>query len=234
MTGATVTTSHQRSRLALGMCAAGAAAVTLALAANVLGLAASSAFGWKKSALLIGGCDLIVAALIVSVRRTASTYESDGDIASLLSRAIADGVMLFAISAAAVIVLFGQSKPIERLGYFLAILVIVPLSATLAWRRQRKGQTDEGQQLLAFATLAATAGVLCLARLLALSPSATLNASLFVLLALIVARAAIECSVRLMPASWLQRIPMRKMIAATPLVLAAAAAPFVPPAPSVS
>lgn len=230
MTGGTVTAQREHSRLALGMSAAGGAAVALALAANVLGLGVSSGFGWKKSALLIAGCDLIVASLIVDARRTVPADDGDRDIASLLSRAIADGVMLFAISAAAVIVLFGQSKPIERLGYFLAIFVIVPLVTTLAWRRWRRGETGEDQQLLAFATLAATAGVLCLARLLALSPSGTPDTSLFVLIALVVVRAAIAIAARIVPATWPRTFPARSALAVTPLLLAAAAAPFVPSA----
>jgi len=222
----------ERPRLAASLFAAGGTAVILALAANVLGVATSSAFGWKKATLLIIGCEAIVAALIVSARRTphAADTATDGDLASLLSGAIADGVMMFAISAAAVIVLFGQSKPIERLGYDLAILVVMPLSVTLAWRRQRAGATGERQQLLAFATLAATAGVLCLARLLALSPSGALDMSLFVLLALVAARAAIALSARLVSAAWPRRFPASAALAATPLLLAAAAAPFVPPA----
>ncbi len=136
----------ERPRLAASLFAIGGATVVLALAANVLGLAASSAFGWKKATLLIIGCDLFVAGLIVSARRTSLTDEVDGSLASLLSGAIADGVMMFAISATAVIVLFGQTKPIERLAYFLAILVIVPLSVTLAWRRERAGATGERQE----------------------------------------------------------------------------------------
>ena len=216
-------------RLAAGLFVAGFAAVAVALVANSVGVAASSAFGWKKATLLIVGCDLIIASLIVSARPAGRDSGGDFNLAALLSGAIADGVMMFAISAAAVIVLFGQSKPIERLGYFLAILVIVPLSVTLAWRRQRAGVDAQRQQVVAFATLVATAAVLCLARLLALSPSATLDASLFLLLALVVARAAIAVSARLVPATWFQRIPTRALIAATPLVLAAAAAPLVPP-----
>ncbi len=219
-----------RSRLAVSLFVAGGAAVVLALAANTLGVAASSAFGWKKATLLIVGCEVIVAALIVSARRAPPADDADGDLASLLSGAIADGVMMFAISAAALIALLGQTKPIERLGYFLAILVIVPLSVTLAWRRQRAGATGERQQLLAFATLAATSGVLCLARLLALSPAATVDTSLFVLLGLLAARAAIAFAARLMPEAWPQRIPRGALLAATPLVLAAAVTPFVPPA----
>jgi hypothetical protein len=228
--GRLATAPRMRSRLAISLFAIGAAAVALALAANVLGLAVSSAFGWKKATLLIAGCDLIVAALVVSASRTPPTDDTEGDIASLLSGAIADGVMMFAFSAAAVIVLFGQSKPIERLGYFLAILVIVPLGVTLAWRRQRKGATDERQQLLAFATLAATAGVLCLARLLALPTTGTLDTSLFVLLALVAVRGAIALSAHFLPAAWPRAFPAKAAVAATPLLLAAAAVPFEPPA----
>jgi hypothetical protein len=220
----------ERPRLAAGLFVVGGAAVALALVASVLGLAASSAFGWKKATLLIVGCDLIVAALIVSARRVSPTDDADVDLASLLNGAIADGVILFAISAAAVIVLFGQAKPIERLGYFLAILVIVPLSVTLAWRRQQAGAAGERQQLLAFATLAATASVLCLARLLALPATGTLDASLFVLLALVGARVAIALSGRFVPAAWPHRFPAQAAVATTPLLLAAAAIPFVPAA----
>jgi hypothetical protein len=228
----------ERPRLAASLFAAGGAAVVVALAATALGVAASSAFGWKKATLLILGCDLLIAALIVSAPRTSpvgdpraeADPDASGNTASLLSRAIADGVMLFAISAAALIVLFGQTKPIERLGYFIAILVIVPLSVTLAWRRQRAGATGERQQLLAFATLAATAGVLCLARLLALPATGALDTSLFVLLALVAARVAIALSARLVPAAWPRRFPASAALAATPLLLVVAVLPFVPPA----
>jgi hypothetical protein len=220
----------ERSRLAASLFAIGGAAVVLALGADALGVAASSAFGWKKAVLLIVGCDLVVAGLIVSARRAPPAYDADGDLSSLLSGAIADGLMLFAISAAALIVLFGQTKPIERLGYFLAVLVIVPLSVALAWRRQRAGSTGERQQILAFATLAAVAGVLCLARLLALPATGTLDASLFVLLALVMARAIIALSAHLVPAAWPRRFPASAAVATTPLLLVVAAVPFVPPA----
>jgi hypothetical protein len=221
-------TLTERPKLAAAMLAAGVAAVVVALAANVLGLAASSAFGWKKATLLVVGCDLLIAALVVSTRRIPPAEDADEDVTSLVLGAIADGVMTFAIAASAAIVLFGQSKPIERLGFFLAILVVVPLSATLAWRRQRVGMTEERQRLVAFATLASTAAVLGLARLLALSPSATLDATLFVLIALALCRIAIALSVRFLPATLPQSLSTGAVLAATPLVLAAAAAPFVP------
>ncbi len=222
------TVSRARPRLAAGLFVAGCLAVALALVATSLGVAASTAFGWKKATLLIAGCDMIVASLIVSARHRWPSDGGDYDVAALLSGAIADGVMTFAISAAAIIVLFGQSKSIERLGYFLAILVIVPLSVTLAWRRHRAGVSSERQQLVAFTMLIATATLLCLARLLTLSPSATLDTTLFVLIALLAAWAGIALSARLLPAAWPERIPTRLLIAATPLVLAAAVTPFVP------
>ncbi len=153
-----------------------------------------------------------------------------GDLASLLCGAIADGVMLLAIGAAAVIVLFGQSKPTELLSYLLAILVVAPLSVVLAWRRWRPDATDEHQQIIAFATLAATASVLCLARLLALPADGPLDTSLFLLLALVAARVALALCAHLLPTNWPRWFPAGAAIAATPVLLAAAAAPFVPPA----
>ncbi len=213
----------ERPRLAAALFGAGALAIAIALGANTLGVAASRAFGWKKAVVLIVGCDLIVAGLVVSARRT---RDAEVDLVALLSGAIADGVLAFAISADAVIVLFGQSKPIERLGYFLALLVVVPLTIALAWRRAQAGTAGERQRLTAFSTLVATAGVLCLARLLALSPTATLNTSLFVVIALVAARIAIAIAARWLPDAWSRRVP----VSAIPLLFALAALPFVPPA----
>lgn len=227
MTSPTATLT-KRSKLAGSLFAAGAVAIAVALAANVLSVAVSSEFGWKKATLLIVGCDLLIAALVVSTRRIPPVEDADDDLASLVLGAIADGVMMFTIAASTVIVLFGQSKPIERLGFFLAILVVVPLSVALAWRRQRLGLTGERLRLIAFATLVSTAVVLRLARLLALSPSATLDATLFVLLALVVCRIALALAARFLPPTLPQRVSTGAVLAATPLVLAAAAAPFVP------
>ncbi len=153
---------------------------------------------------------------------------TDGDLAVLLSGAVAEGVTMFAISAAAVIAVFGQSKPVERLGYFLAALVVVPLSVTLAWRRQRAGSGGGRRQTLAAATLAATAGVLCLVRLLATPTTGAIGTSLLLVVALVAARAAVALAGRLVPAAWLRRAAKGALVA-MPVLLAAAAAPFVPP-----
>ncbi len=149
------------------------------------------------------------------------------DLAPLLCGAIADGVMLLAITAAGLIALFGQSKPVERAGYLLAILVIVPLSVLLAWRRGRVGMTDERRQFLAVATLAATAAILCAVYRFTTPASGGVGTSVVLLLALVVVRVVIALVARFVPEAWTHR-PARVAVAAMPLLLAAAAAPFVP------
>jgi hypothetical protein len=214
---------------ATGLSAAGGAAVAAVLAAHLLGAAVSFASGWRQTALLIGGGDSIVLALIVSARRTPPGGNVDGDLATLLFGAIADGVAMFAIGVVAVTLVLGQSKPIERLGYYLAILVLVPLTVTLAWRRGRTGATDGRRQFLALATLAATAGILCLVRRFVMPASGRVGMSAVLLLALVAARAAIGLSVRFVPEAWARR-SAKAAAALMPLLLAAVAAPFVPPA----
>jgi hypothetical protein len=217
-------------RLVVGLYAAGATAVALALSANALGLAASSELSLRGAVLLIAGCDLIVAALVASAHRMPAICDAGVSLTSLLSGAIADAVMMFAISAAAVIALFGNGKPIERVGYCLATLVLIPLCATLAWRRQRMGSTDERQRFVAFATLASTACALWFARLLVLPATGAIGTSLFVLLELVAARAVIALAGHAIPATWLNRFPASTALAATPALLAVIAGPFIPPA----
>jgi len=223
-----------------GLYAAGVAAVVLAL-----GIAASSGLGLPEAALLVAGCDLLVVALATGARRVSPTGArpvsptnacsvsptgaAGSGLTALLSGAIADGVMLFAMGAAALIVVFGQSKPIERLGYFLAILVLVPLCVTLAWRRRRTS-TDERQRFVAFASLAATAVSLCLARSIAFPSTAAVGKSLFLLLELVAARTAIALSARVMPATWMRRLSAPAAIAGAPLLLAVSAGAFIPAA----
>jgi hypothetical protein len=207
-----------------GLYAAGATAATLAL-----GLAAlAGGLDLPAEILLIVGLDLLVAALATATMRMPLTGRTEADLTSLLSGAIADGVMAFAISAAAVIAVFGQSKPIERLGYFLAILVLVPLCVTLAWRRQRAGSPGECQRFVAFATLASIAVALCLARALELPSGGAIGTSLFLLVELVAARTAIAFSSRSMPAAWLRRLSAPTALAAAPVLLAVCGAAFIP------
>jgi len=200
------------------------------LSASLLGLAAFSAPSLGGAVLLIAGCEVIVAAMVARTHRSTPARDAGASLTSLLSGGIADGVMMFAISSTAVIALFGNSKPVERFGYFVAILVLVPLCVTLAWRRQRKGWTEERQLFVALATLAATAGALCLARPLAFPAGGSIGVSLFVLLELVCTRAAIALSARAVPAAWLRRVPMSPAVAAIPALLALSALLFIPAA----
>lgn len=208
--------------LAPGLYTSGAIA-----AAAALGLAASSGLELPEAALLIIGCDLIVAALAVGAQRLPQSV-ARVDLASLLSGAIADGAMTFAISAAAIIALFGNSKSVERLGYFLALLVILPLCVTLAWRRQRAGSSGERQRFVAFATLAATAAALVSARAIAPLTASAIGASQLALAELLAARAAIELAARLAPARVAPGVPAPWALAAAPLLLLVSAAACLP------
>ena len=153
--------------------------------------------------------------------------EVEGDLAPLLCGAIADGVMLLAITAAGLIALFGQSKPVERAGFLLAILAVVPLSVLLAWRRGRVGMTNERQRFLAVATLAATAAVLCGVYRFTTPASGGIGTSATLAIALLLARAVLALGARFVPDAWTRR-PAKAAAALTVLFLAAAAAPFVP------
>jgi hypothetical protein len=209
---------------------AGAAAIVVALVAGAAGGTASAGPGWKTATLLIAGCDLLVAASVVSAPRVTLARLDDTDLTALLSGAIADGVMLLALSAATIVTLFGNSKPAERLGYFLAILVLLPLCVVLAWRRQCSRRTVETQRVVASAILAATAGALLLARAVAPLTAGTVGSSLFLALELVMARTAIALWERLGPSTWAQGLPASAALAATPVLLGLSAVAFVPAA----
>jgi len=223
--------SDSRRRIATGLFALGAAVVLVALATDLSGITVSALA--REASLLLTGCDLLLAGLVVSPHHEVADAIESTDTASLLSAAIADGLMMCVATGAAVLVLFGASKPIEPaelVGYLLGFLVVVPLTVTIVWRRWRAGRIREPQRLEALAVMSATAGLLCALRLLRLPSSGTLDTSLVLLLGLGVARAAIALSMRNLPADWLRRLPPMPVTAVMPLVLAAAAAPFVPPA----
>jgi hypothetical protein len=221
--------STRRQTLSRGLVLLGAGAMTLALANYQLHVA-KPAFGWVEASLLIVGSDLAVAGLVVSELRKDPPIEAGEDLGSMLLGAVADGLMLLVIWAALAIVLFGQSKAIERLDYFFAILVVVPLSVALGWRRRRLGATIASQRLLAYLTLATTAVVLLLARLLALPAAGVPDTSLFLLLALVGTRAAIALSARLPRRTSTKSFSVGLAAAGAPLILAAAILPFVPSA----
>ena len=212
-----------------GLTATGVLTIVVAFAFDAAGFGSTSGVNVATAFLLIAGCDLLVAALVSSTLRISPAAEVNDDLTPLLSDAIGNGVMLFALSGATVIVIFGNSKSTERLGYCLELLVLVPLCVTLAWRRRRQGGPSERQVFIAVASLAATAGALLLAR--ALTPlTHGFGASLFLLLELLVARGAIAASDRIVPTHGLQRVPASVLTAALPVLLAACALATIPTA----
>jgi hypothetical protein len=204
----------EQSRLAAGLFAAG-----VLLIAGALGIGASSAFGLERSVLLIAGCELFIAGTVVSARRDASLKLN---LETFLAHSLAEAVFGLALVCTVVIVLFGQTKPIERLGYVLAALVVVPASLALAWRRSRAREGEERGSSGAVVTLALTAAVLCAAKLA--SPAHT---SLALLLGLVGVRIATALG-RRRPGGRAMRQPRLPSVAIAPVLLVIAAAPFVP------
>ena len=217
-----------RRRPVAALCAAGGLAIVLALAAGPLGLGASPEFGLKSAALFIVGADLLIAALVLDgLRPNASRRTETGSVA-LLGSAVADAVVAYAVTATGLIVLFGQSKPIERTGYFAAALVVVPLSVALAWRRDRIGVDGGRTELTAFGALVLTGATVCLIRVSSLSTSPGVGASVVLLAAVVLARALATVAGWRASPSMLARPSVRLLPAMTPLVLLALVVPFVP------
>lgn len=210
--------------------ATGALAIAFGLGLDAAGLAGSRRFDFTVTPLVIAGCDLAVAGLVLDTYRISPGTDVRVSLTSLLSGAITDGVLMFAISAAGLIVLFGNSKPVERLGYAIALFVIVPLCATLAWRRQLEGSTDARSPFVMLATQAAIAGSLSLARLLTPLTTSSIGTSPIVLVELIAAWVAIVLLARSVPAAQLRRLPASRVTAVTPLLLALVALAFIPTA----
>jgi hypothetical protein len=140
-----------------------------------------------------------------------------------LVHALAEAVFGAAFVCAAVVVLFGQSKPTERLGYFVVALVVVPASLALAARGSHNRPAGERSSAGGVVQLALTAAVIDGVKLL--NPART---SALLVLALITIRIATTV---------VQRYPRRRatghirpsLVAIVPVALVAAAVPFVPP-----
>lgn len=150
--------------------------------------------------------------------RSAPTMSLD----TFLAHSLAEAVFGVALVCTVVIVLFGQTKPTERLGYVLAVLVVVPASLMVGWRRSRPPEGVENGSSGAMVTLALTAVVLCAAKLA--SPAHT---SLALLIGLVGARIATALGGRHAgPRSMGQARP--SFVAIAPALLVIAALPFVP------
>jgi hypothetical protein len=150
------------------------------------------------------------------------TRVRSGDLETFIVDSLAEAVFGVALVCTGVIVLFGQTKPIERLGYVLAALVVVPASVALAWRRGRASEAEERGSSGAVVTLALTAVVLCAAKLA--SPAHT---SLALLIGL--------AGVRIVAALGRRHAGGRSLrqarpasVAIVPVLLVIAALPFVP------
>jgi hypothetical protein len=212
-----------RQHLAGILTGAGAAALAISVV-----VASSGGLRWETATTLLVGCDLMVAALAVNTHRLQPSSETNVSLA--LYRAIADGLLTFALSAATIVVLFGNSKPVERLGYLIAVLVLIPLSATLTCRRLRARSPDELQRFVAFATFTSTAGALVLARVLEPLTAGLIGASLFLLCELVVAQILIRLSASAIPTAMLRRLPLSTALASTPLLLGLAVGSVIPSA----
>ena len=141
---------------------------------------------------------------------------------TFLAHALAEAVFGAAFVFTSVVVLFGQSKSTERLGYFLVALVVVPASLALAARRSRTQQAAERGSSGAVMTLALTATVICVAKVA--SPART---SAVLLLGLVAVRIATTVGQRYAR----NRGHVRPSLVPTvPMLLVIAAAPFVPAA----
>ena len=204
----------ERPRLAASLFAAG----ILAIAAAV-GIAASSAIHLTSTVLLIAGCELGIAGMVVSAKRVAVPALS---LETFLANSLAEAVFGVAFVCTVVIVLFGQSKSTERLGYTLAAVVVVPASLVLAWRRKGAPERERRGPSGAVVTLAVTAAVLCIAKLASSS-----HTSLELLLGLVGGRMVAALGLRLA-----DRREMRtpRLLSVVPVLLVIAAVPFVPAA----
>jgi hypothetical protein len=155
-----------------------------------------------------------------AANRTGANLEPS--LETFLAHSLAEAVFGVAFVCTVVIVLFGQTQPIERLGYALAALVVVPASLALAWCRSRAPEGEQRGPAGAFVLLALTTAVLCAAKL-----SSPAHTSLALLLGLVCVRIATALGrrrpgVRAIRRSW------SPSVAIAPVLLVIAALPFVP------
>jgi hypothetical protein len=151
----------------------------------------------------------------VRARRSLETF---------LAHALAEAVFGSAVVCTAVVALLGHSKATERLGYFLLALVVVPASLALAVRRSRTPQAAERGSSGAVMTLVLTAAVLWAVRVA--SPVRTSGVLLIGLLAVRIVATVGQRRARDRATGQARR----SLVAIVPVLLVAAAVPFVPAA----
>jgi hypothetical protein len=172
-------------------------AMRLMLAAGMLVVAAGLTAGdtasvtTRRATVLILGCELLIAALLIAPGRPRSHKL---DFPSFIGRCVAETAFGAAIVSAVVIVCFGDSKPVERLGYFAIALVVVPASVVLSRRRSARDPADP-HVLEALLPLPIVVVAACAARL-----SGSTHTSLKLLITLVALRVVAEGTLRLPPA----------------------------------
>lgn len=141
----------ERTRLAYALFAVGALVIAYACV-----IWQEAILTTPHSALLIAGCALAIAGLVVDTQSRART---EPDVQTFIGSCLAEALFGAALAFAAVSVVFGQTKSSDRLGYFLTALVIVPVSVVLSRRFSAPADGDERGRsrpviLLAFTVLA--------------------------------------------------------------------------------
>lgn len=200
---------ERRRPLAWGLLAIG---VVLVAGACLWGSATPTT---ARSALLILGCDVIIAGLWLD----APAVVAGSAPGPLAISCVAETVFWAVFADAALLLVFGNSQPVARLGYFATLLVVVPAGVVLAWRRSAAGPSD-GARSLTLLLLVAVSVVVT-----RLWSSAHVPLTLVVLV--VVSRIVTEGLAR---AGVLARLPANDAgwWAAVPVVLALAALVFVP------
>jgi hypothetical protein len=164
------------------------------LAAGVLLVAAGLTVGdtasvtTRRATLLILGCELLIAALLIAPRGPRSHKL---DVPSFIGRCVAETAFGAALVSSVVIVCFGDSKPVERLGYFAIALVVVPASVVLSRRRSAR-DAEHPNVLEAMLPLPIVVVAACAARL-----SGSNHTSLTLLITLVALRVVVEGTLRL-------------------------------------
>jgi hypothetical protein len=169
------------------------------------------------SVLLILGCELVIGGLIAGTPRRAAVE----DVTAFVSRCLVEAVFCSAFAYSAVIFVFSQSKPSERLGYFLTALVVVPISVVLSHRVPNAPEDLRRYRSESVILLALTALAICGARVWGHQ-----HVSLKLVAFLVIARTLTALASRTGLSGWVS-LPVGRSIAIASVLLAVTVLPFV-------
>ena len=144
-------------------------------------------------------------------------------LSTFLLDALSETLFGTVVVCAGVIALLGQSKSVERLGYVVVALVVVPAGFALAWRRRAARTTAEPDPSAALLRLAVTAVALCALRLAHRG-----HTSLALLLLLVAGWALTTTVIRVARRRGRDSVPTRVALRSAPVLMLIAALPFVP------